>query len=70
MVLFCEQQDLNLYLYNINGKLITTVELTERLTHMIATKDSEYLITGGGNEINCILIVMCYKITVYVVLLI
>ena len=37
-----------LFLYNINGKMLTSVELNERLSHMITTKDGEYLVTGGG----------------------
>jgi len=36
-----------LYLYSINCKFLSSVELVERITHMITTRDSEYLICGG-----------------------
>eukprot|EP00026_Physarum_polycephalum_P000200 Phypoly_transcript_00200.p1 GENE.Phypoly_transcript_00200~~Phypoly_transcript_00200.p1 ORF type:complete len:1988 (-),score=255.41 Phypoly_transcript_00200:62-5914(-) len=41
------QTDLVIYLYSINGKLLKTSEESERLNHILITRDSEYLITGG-----------------------
>jgi hypothetical protein len=32
---------------SINGKLLKTSEESERLNHILITRDSEYLITGG-----------------------
>eukprot|EP01132_Coremiostelium_polycephalum_P009076 gene9076-11116_t len=46
-IVIYSQADLIIYLYTINGQLLTSVDAHERLNSMILTKDSEFLITGG-----------------------
>jgi hypothetical protein len=38
---------LSLHLYTINGKLVRSADAFENLNHMVATKDGEFLISGG-----------------------
>jgi len=38
-----------LYLYNINGHLETTLDEVEGLSHLLMTKDGKYLVTGDDN---------------------
>jgi WD40 repeat protein len=38
---------LTLYLYTINGKLLAQTDANDHLNHIVATKDGEYLISGG-----------------------
>ena len=46
-ILMYSPDDLALHLYNVNGRKATKIELNERLTQMIVTRDSEYLLTGS-----------------------
>jgi len=40
-------EDLVIYLYSVNGKLLKTIDEHERLTHMIISRNADYLVTGG-----------------------
>ncbi|GAM18020.1 hypothetical protein SAMD00019534_011950 [Acytostelium subglobosum LB1] len=46
-IVIYSQDDLMIYLYSINGQLLSSVETHGKLNSMIVSKDSEYLITGG-----------------------
>eukprot|EP01133_Synstelium_polycarpum_P008387 gene8387-9862_t len=46
-IVIYSQADLTIYLYNINGQLLRSIDTHERLQSIIISKDSEYLITGG-----------------------
>ncbi|GAM17220.1 hypothetical protein SAMD00019534_003950 [Acytostelium subglobosum LB1] len=46
-IVIYSQDDLIIYLYSINGHLLSTVNTHERLQSIIISKDSEYLISGG-----------------------
>jgi len=40
-------EDMTLFLYSINGKLLKTLEFTERMNHAVITRDAEFIICGG-----------------------
>jgi WD40 repeat protein len=46
-IVLYSQEDLMINLYTINARFITSVELSERLNHMMVTRNGEYLITGS-----------------------
>jgi len=49
-IIFYSQEDLCLYMYSINGKLLKIEDTHERLNHMIISKKAEYIITGGYDK--------------------